>query len=207
MPISLRLRLHLILVITILTSCALQPHTGTRTHSLRTSQQPGEAAELKAVQAYSDSESYSSSDCLRCHSQYNENHHPVNFTVTSSSNFPFPLYEGRVRCLTCHIGNHEEPGNMLRGGPYSDRREICFKCHYKESYSEIDPHFMLNEDGEIRNEYGQPICLLCHAKTPDPVVDRADDVLFRADIAFLCWRCHAPMVNPIFNQHFLQSLL
>jgi formate-dependent nitrite reductase cytochrome c552 subunit len=62
---------------------------------------------------------------------------------------------------------------------------------------------MLNEDGGIREVFGQPVCLICHAKIPDPRIDRAKDVLFRADIAFLCWRCHAPIVSPILNQHFL----
>lgn len=204
---SLQSRLYSIIVIVIIViqvSCASEPHTPTRedylTHSLHTSQNSGAVTGMKPVQAYSELESYSSSDCLRCHIQYNENHHPVDFIISDSANFPFPLYEGQVKCLTCHIENHD---GTLRGGPYVDRREICFKCHYKEQYADIDPHFMRYENGRIREVNDKPICLICHAKTPNPNVDRTKDVLFRADIAFLCWRCHAPMVNPIFNQHFL----
>jgi hypothetical protein len=34
------------------------------------------------------------------------------------------------------------------------------------------------------------------------VTDRTEDVKFRADVAFLCWRCHAPMVNSVLMNHF-----
>lgn len=34
------------------------------------------------------------------------------------------------------------------------------------------------------------------------MTDRTEDVKFRADVAFLCWRCHAPMVNSILMNHF-----
>ncbi len=142
------------------------------------------------------------SACLGCH-QYRENHHPVDFAPRDPSRFPFPLYDGKVRCLTCHTEDHQEgSGNLLRGGPYADRRGICFKCHHEDEYSAIYPHVML-DDGKIVEVNGKPVCLVCHAKTPDPRVDRTKDVVFRADVAFLCWRCHSLMAKVMLNEHVL----
>src|SRR5574337_1478339 len=41
-----------------------------------------------------------SASCLGCH-DYKENHHPVDFVPTDSSGSSFPLFDGKVRCLTC----------------------------------------------------------------------------------------------------------
>jgi hypothetical protein len=94
---------------------------------------------------------------------------------------------------------------MLRGGPYPDRRGICFKCHHEDEYTDIYPHFMLESDGSIRQVHNKPVCLVCHAKMPDPRVDRTKDVVFRADVAFLCWRCHSVMSKAILNRHVLSK--
>ncbi len=147
-----------------------------------------------------------SPDCLGCH-DYSENHHPVDFSPPDKSSFPFPLRNGKVTCQTCHVihggAAHEGTPKLLRGGPYADRRTICFKCHLRDQYSSIDPHNMLNEHGEIRVVNGKPVCLVCHARQPNPKVDWTSDVRFRADVGFLCWRCHPPMPGPFFERHFL----
>lgn len=144
--------------------------------------------------------------CPDCH-DYQENHHPVDFLPEGKSGLPFPLFEGKMRCLTCHEihGGPDSKGTprLLRGGPYIDRREICFKCHSKERYSTINPHRMLEIDGSVRNVDGKPVCLVCHSIKPNPAVDWTDDVRFRADVGFLCWRCHPPMADPFFSDHFL----
>ena len=63
---------------------------------------------------------------------------------------------------------------------------------------------MLDDKGKDLMVNGQPVCLFCHDVKPDPAKDRTGDVRFRADIAFLCWRCHAPMADAkMFQQHFL----
>jgi hypothetical protein len=148
-----------------------------------------------------------SSLCLKCHKDYRENHHPVDFVPANPSNFPFPLFEGKVRCLTCHEihggPRHKGTLRLLRGGPYADHREECFKCHVKESYASINPHTMLDSEGNVIVVNGKPVCLLCHSKMPDPAVDKTNDVRFRADVGFLCWRCHPPMPGIFFIQHFL----
>jgi len=146
-----------------------------------------------------------STPCLNCH-DYKENHHPVEYVPSEPSNSFFPLFEGKVTCLTCHLihGGPDRQGthNLLRGGPYQDRREICFRCHSGEKYAAIDPHKML-VDSKVREVNGKPVCLLCHTKMPNTAEDSTDDVRFRADIGFLCWRCHPPMPDPFFSTHFL----
>ena len=145
-----------------------------------------------------------SSKCLDCH-QYRENHHPVDIAPSDPADFPFPLYDGKITCLTCHVEDHMTGGaKLLRGGPYDDRREICFLCHSEENFLEINPHVMLDKNGKVLEVDGKPVCLLCHAVKPDPDKDRTEDVRFRADVAFLCWRCHPPMAPPqFFSKHFL----
>lgn len=145
-----------------------------------------------------------SAKCFDCH-PYQENHHPIDIAPSYPMDFPFPLYDGKIKCLTCHTEEHDKGSpNLLRGGPYADRREICFECHLEDKYLEIDPHVMLNSDGTDAQVNGQSVCLVCHAVKPDPAKDRTKDVGFRADVAFLCWRCHAPMAPPeFFKEHFL----
>jgi predicted CXXCH cytochrome family protein len=150
-----------------------------------------------------------SASCLLCH-DYKENHHPVDFVPAAASRIPFPLFTGKVRCLTCHEihGGAGKKGTskLLRGGPYTeDRRQICLRCHSREKYAAINPHLMLDNQKKFRDVNGRPVCLLCHSEMPDPERDYAEDVKFRADVGFLCWRCHPPMPDPFFDTHFLVS--
>ena len=141
--------------------------------------------------------------CLECH-KYRQNHHPIDIVPSQPANYPFPLYNGKIMCLTCHIEDHLGSVNLLREGPYVDEREFCFKCHAQGQYAKIDPHIMLDGRGNILNVNGRPVCLICHSVKPNPATDRTGDVLFRADVAFLCWRCHPSMANPLFfKEHFL----
>ena len=138
--------------------------------------------------------------CLDCH-DYRENHHPVDFRPANSAEFPLPLYDGMVRCLTCHEihggPNHGGSPKLLRGGPYLvDRRAMCSKCHSLARYEAINPHIMLESDGTVRKVNGRPVCLLCHKVKPNPETDTTSSVKFKADVGFLCWRCHPPMPDP-----------
>jgi hypothetical protein len=144
------------------------------------------------------------SKCLECH-KYTEHHHPIGIVPLQASHYEFPLYDGKIMCLTCHIEDHLEGGiNLLRDGPYIDRREMCFKCHTEGEYANINPHIMLDNRGNVLSVNGQPVCLFCHSSKPTPAAERTGDVLFRADVAFLCLRCHSPMENKkCFAEHFL----
>jgi len=162
--------------------------------------------EPKAGPALFPQDADPSSTCLDCH-DYSENHHPHNFSPDNPADFPFPLYKGQVRCLTCHEihggPTHEGTPKLLRGGPYGDRRTICSTCHFKDQYAGINPHIMRGSNGNILEVNGEPVCLLCHTTKPNPEVDSTPDVRFRADVGFLCWRCHPPMPDPFFSKHFL----
>lgn len=143
-------------------------------------------------------------DCLSCHDDYQKNHHPVD--IPPHGAIPFPLVDGMITCLTCHFDDHETGGaNFLREGPYPQQRDICYKCHHQQQYKGVNPHEMLDEGGGFRRMVGgMTICVICHTGTPNPEMDRTEDVRFRADIGFLCWRCHPPMANALFQaQHLL----
>jgi hypothetical protein len=207
--ISCKLRVvSLILFIIAITACTSTLFQKTRSDTAVTPQHaPAESREhllANPVGSLSEAVHEDSSVCLDCH-QYGKNHHPVDFAPANTSNFHFPLYDGKVKCLTCHIEDHMGSDRLLRGGPYANRQEICFKCHYEEDYAQIFPHDMLQKDGRYKEVNGKPVCLICHARTPDPRVDRTKDVAFRADVAFLCWRCHSLMPQPTLNTHVLMK--
>jgi predicted CXXCH cytochrome family protein len=146
--------------------------------------------------------------CLDCH-HYTGNHHPVDIVPAAASVkntlSAYPLFEGKITCLTCHEAHsgprRDEPHELLRGGPYSDKREICFRCHYEEAYAKINPHAMLTPSGTIREVNGGTVCLMCHTETPKPD-SGSDEVKFKADIAFLCSRCHPLMPGDFLQKHF-----
>ncbi len=151
--------------------------------------------------------------CKDCHSYKKEgDHHPSSIISgptgdTALIDPTFKLYSGNMECLTCHhihVGDDYGLGtqNFLVGGPYEDRRDICFRCHKKETYKDINPHDdMIEENGDLK----QSTCLVCHAEVPDPEVDRTTDVKFRATVAFLCWRCHPLMAQDFMDKHYLKK--
>jgi hypothetical protein len=201
-----------VLLATILASCSLHtlvepesalyknPHTSCAQCHATEKPHPGSAL----LKPGTDSLSL----CLSCH-DYKDNHHPVDFAPADPSTFTITLFNGKVTCLTCHVIHGGRGGEgtpkLLSGGPYGDRRTICFECHYREAYADIDPHIMLTDHDKVNEVNGKPVCLLCHSKKPDPAVDKTNDVRFRADVGFLCWRCHPPMAMPgnFFEKHFL----
>ena len=154
-----------------------------------------------------------SKKCRDCHRYKSEGDHHPSSTIsgptgdTALIDPAFKLYSGNMECLTCHrIHTGEDYGlgtrNFLVGGPYADRRDICFRCHKKDSYKGMNPHNdMLEKNGDLK----QSTCLVCHAEVPDPQVDRTGDVKFRATVAFLCWRCHPLMAQDFMDKHYLKE--
>lgn len=142
--------------------------------------------------------------CMDCH-DYGANHHPVNFTPRDSFNPSFPLFDGQVKCLTCHEAhgrdNRTQTG-LLRGAPYKDRREICFRCHSIDAYANLNPHIMFDQTGRIRQVQNSPVCLMCHERVPGQKLI-GEEITFKADVGFLCWRCHPPMPDSFMGGHFL----
>lgn len=141
--------------------------------------------------------------CMDCH-HYSENHHPVGFAPDRDIDNQFPLFDGEVKCLTCHEAhgrNRLSNLNLLRGAPYTDRRSICSRCHTLDQDLGFNPHVMTAPDGTILEVNGVPVCLVCHAAVPEQTTSRVR-VTFKADVAFICWRCHPPMPSTFFNDHF-----
>ena len=146
--------------------------------------------------------------CLNCHN-YSINHHPNTFTPAAGRNIPFPLVDGELKCVTCHVihavPNKTANSKLLRNGPYKERREICVKCHVLDEDAKFNPHNMIDEEGIIKKLNGKQVCLKWHSEKPNPINDRTDNVKFRADIGFLCMRCHPPMPQAFFKKHFLEK--
>ena len=105
--------------------------------------------------------------CLQCHDgkKARADNHPVRVVPTKEKgvNVPenFPLSDGKVSCITCHMmpcqgGKIER--NLLRGGPYEKRVDICLTCHMKERYQAVNPHIQVDEKGHILKTK----CLYCH---------------------------------------------
>ncbi len=177
---------------------------------------PPKLFHLKCTDCHASEEPDSSDTigmCYNCHFKYFSNHHPVDYerepgSISSTGSQTFPVIDGRVRCQSCHeIHKQAHPGDnpkLIRGGPYSDRRTPCFMCHFKEQYAGIYVHQMIGQGGNILKVQGKPVCLFCHREQPDPLRDRTRDVTFKADVGFLCWRCHPPMPETeFFGAHFL----
>jgi predicted CXXCH cytochrome family protein len=142
--------------------------------------------------------------CMDCH-HYTENHHPVNFVPEREIDSRYPLIDGQIKCLTCHEAHgklKKSYPKLLRGAPYEDRREMCFRCHSEDQHIDINPHRMINSDGTIRDINGMPSCLFCHGSVPDQSISD-EQITFKADVAFLCWRCHPPMPGEFFRSHYL----
>jgi predicted CXXCH cytochrome family protein len=100
--------------------------------------------------------------CMDCH-DYSENHHPVNFVPERTIYNGFPLIDGQIKCLTCHEAHGKKQPSypkMLRGAPFTDRREMCFRCHSMDQNTYLNPHVMFDAEGKIRQAHNGPVCLV-----------------------------------------------
>jgi hypothetical protein len=102
-----------------------------------------------------------------------------------------PLQAGKVTCLTCHnlhlqCAKRLVNRTSLRGAPYSNRTDFCFRCHDKERYARLDPHKQFSPSGNLIVEK----CLYCHSSKPDETRDIYKDVGFIGELEVLCQRCH-----------------
>lgn len=149
-------------------------------------------------------------ECQICHSEFSKNHHPVDFLppdidLIKIDQQRFPLFDGKIQCFTCHTTDKKDtPGNrkLLRGGPYSNIRKLCFQCHYQEKYAQIDIHKMHNESGGLRIINGKLVCTFCHPQNINNLYS-TNTVQFKAEVPFLCLRCHQEMNDPHIRPHFL----
>ncbi len=141
--------------------------------------------------------------CNRCHEteEATADIHPVNIEVPPEmlKNVPedFKLAEGNlITCLTCHELKYQTSINnpvrrinpkFLRGGPYKNRSDICYRCHVRENYERMNPHNQIDGDGNIIESK----CLFCHSSRPDVDIVGIDKVEFTGNVAEYCYGCHA----------------
>lgn len=127
--------------------------------------------------------------------------HPVNTTVPQREDLKlpktFPLKNDTLTCLTCHdvfvqCRDSEEDrillqGQMLlRGLPYDNRLEFCFRCHDRSRYAQYNPHDQLDRQGKVIEDR----CLYCHRQVPDTRKATFQEVELIGNFAELCMGCH-----------------
>ncbi len=124
--------------------------------------------------------------------------HPTNMVPSEDKRvkFPadFPLEDDKVTCLTCHdlymqCQKRDFDRDSLRGVPYRQKTDFCFKCHDQGSYVMFNPHAQVNGKGEVITDK----CLYCHTEIPDQKQDRFEDPKLIGDLGPLCQRCHIRM--------------
>jgi len=137
--------------------------------------------------------------CTICHERGkgSEELHAVGTVPSVKIKIPpdFPLMPDRkTSCLTCH--NHsvacdlkDKKKNLyfLRGGPYADMLDICFRCHDKADVKGYNPHEHQIKDGKIVDDR----CIFCHSKVPDPKAKIIPgEYQLRRKLSLLCIGCH-----------------
>jgi hypothetical protein len=139
--------------------------------------------------------------CNRCHESglSKSNAHPlkkIEGKYVDRVPKDWPLYNGELTCLTCHTGGDSpvfdpDNPNFLRGAPYTNRNDVCWKCHVQKEFREVNPHELIN------NMEG---CEFCHSARPDPNKIN-QEVKFKSDIVLLCIRCHSDDAHPASHDH------
>ena len=132
----------------------------------------------------------------RCHLTGRASYvHPVNVAPSGSLRQrigdALPLTNGKVTCLTCHdiyrqCQQRDIEKFSLRGAPYANRLEFCFKCHDAQRYEKMDPHKQRNVEGGLL----RATCLYCHTEKPDEKTDGYQEVRLLGNLDVLCQRCH-----------------
>jgi len=141
--------------------------------------------------------------CNRCHESglSKANAHPIRAVsekIRERMPADWPLFEGSLTCITCHTAGDSpffDPANpnFLRGGPYENRNDICWRCHLREELALLNPH------QDVQVDRG---CELCHDTKPDrnkPIDVRK--LKFKGDIVVLCLRCHEYQEHPANFNH------
>lgn len=134
--------------------------------------------------------------CLYCHT-----HKGIPKPIHISGVYPdtinipqeFPLYNKRITCITCHNEIHGDPPQMrLRGGPYNDRNDMCFKCHHNASLLKVQPHKQITEEGKVDSSK----CRFCHLK-----FEKGKKPGMRLNAGLRCLLCHYDRYHPAGYNH------
>jgi predicted CXXCH cytochrome family protein len=108
--------------------------------------------------------------------------------------------DGSLGCQTCHQDGHGPPDpqnpNMLRGGPYREANESCFKCHDRNNYVRRNIHREVGEFG------GCEFCHIVKERTALRPEGKVGDLL--AEPNFLCLLCHTVLPHPASADHTIR---
>lgn len=138
--------------------------------------------------------------CKDCHNNKRAvaDNHPVGIIPSKDKEIKipeeFPLKDKKITCLTCHILKCQgETSNvlLLRGGPYTTRIDTCLVCHIRDKYRKDNPHEIIAEDGEIR----QDRCEYCHSVDMDDTGEKKFGYKFSAPFRQYCVGCHPVQVD------------
>jgi len=143
--------------------------------------------------------------CLGCHDgkQASAEAHPIGGAFQANDLViptGWPLWKGRLECLTCHDMKfacdhpNERASNpsLLRGRHVANRRAFCAECHPPGFFNKHNPHIMLEENGSIRER----ACLVCHRTVPDRAEAMPTGLNdLRAPVPVQCRSCHLSHVE------------
>jgi hypothetical protein len=147
-----------------------------------------------------------------CHTQNRQMHpHPVDDRPSGQVKIAegFPLRDKKLACITCHDIISQCQDNLeekvvrqgqafLRGAPYKNRSDICFRCHDPNRYRKYNPHIQIGENGAIVHEK----CLYCHAQVPDEKKTSEKDVKLIGNFGAICMGCHYRAAKvPLHQKH------
>jgi len=103
----------------------------------------------------------------------------------------FPIKKaGEFSCLTCHTvvcKTDRANQTFLRGGPYQTELDFCFTCHEKSTYTPLNPHIQLRQNGAL----DESTCLHCHVETPDESSLSTKKSEMHLEMTPTCNKCHA----------------
>lgn len=132
----------------------------------------------------------------RCHVNPQQGYwHPLGIEPLQSSHVKpasdLPLRNGKLSCITCHdmyrqCQKRTIRKSTLRGAPFQNRWEFCFKCHNQRDYEAFDPHKQVDQKGDIVHA----TCFYCHSEPPAQFDSRSQALKFIGEFGLLCQRCH-----------------
>ncbi len=141
-----------------------------------------------------------------------ELHHVVDVPLLKGMHPPESMTLGEKNelvCGTCHgiekIADlpHEkvdkQANNFLRGGPYAQLTDFCYRCHDQKRQERPNIHVMLDQQGKINEDH----CRYCHE---EPLkrdrVYQPGQLKLRMPREKLCFGCHlkTPHLNALEHQ-------
>ncbi|MCA1933374.1 MAG: hypothetical protein LDL13_07340 [Calditerrivibrio sp.] len=141
---------------------------------------------------------YDEEICLKCHNSrtLSVHTHASNFKYLENDlvkiDNEFPLRDGKVVCITCHVFNQKNCENfdirsfkMLRN--FTNSVNFCFNCHKVENFKKFNPHYQIDIEGNINYS----TCTVCHIATPKIDYDyNAAIKTLKGDPDKVCNGCH-----------------